>query len=294
MAEIFFSQVCHRDVAMAIASFKLLEKSWQQPWRLNLIEDGTVNSRDWEQLRSAFPTAVFFPKHDVKEKIEQLLAKHPACLAFYRTDFLGSKLFEPPLLSASTCHYCDTDIIFFRRFERLWPSSSEVIFLCENYGFDGYSHSLFDWAIRHRIPLAQNINSGMYRIPSGFHDLDKIEWFLERTKNPQDRFLVEQECWAFLAASVPHRLVAPSAILCTKYGPLPHEDFPPGIHFLGFQKEHFWKFIPMAETAMEREPISELWTIEGQRMPWDRIAVQIVKRAQQRLVSSMLPKKHAA
>ena len=284
--EILFSQVCQRDVSMAVASFKSLEKSWQQPWTLHLIEDGSVTSAGWDQLRSAFPNAVFYPKPTVREKIEQSLSKHPACLAFYRNVVFAPKIFEAPLFSSGDCHFCDSDVLFFRKIERLWPSSPGLVFLHENYGFDGYAHSLFDWAIRYRIPLAENLNCGMYRIPKGFNDLDKIEWFLKRSKNTLDNFVVEQECWAFLASNEPHRLIGPNSVLCTK-ALLPDKNFPAAIHFLGHQKQFFWNYVLEAEKALEREPVPELETLEGRRVPRRKIIRQIIKGAHRRVVEKL-------
>lgn len=287
--EILFSQVCHRDVLMAIASFKSLEKCWQQPWTLHLIEDGSVTAEDWDQLRAAFPTAVFYPKPAVREKVEQSLSKHPACLAFYRTVVFAPKLFEAPLFSSGACHYCDSDVLFFRKIERFWPSSPGLVFLHENYGFDGYAHSLFDWAIRYRIPLAENLNCGIYRVPTGFNDLDKIEWFLRRSEKTSDNFVVEQECWAFLASNEPHRLIGPKSVLCTKAS-LPEENFPAAIHFLGHQKQFFWDYVPKVERALEREALREPETLEGRRVPHGKIIKQIIKGAHRRIVEKLSAK----
>lgn len=274
---------------MAVASFKSLEKAWQQSWTLHLVEDGSVTPADWDQLRAAFPTAVFYPKSTVREKIEQSLSRYPACLAFYRNVVFAPKIFETPVLSSGVCHFCDPDVLFFRKIERLWPSFPGLVFLHENYGFDGYAHSLFDWAIRYRIPLAENLNCGMYRIPKGFNDLDKIEWFLKRSKNTQDDFVIEQECWAFLASNEAHRLIGPNSVLSTK-SPLPKFFFPAAIHFLGHQKQFFWDYVPEAEKALEREPVHELETLEGRRVPGRKIIKQIIKGAHRRVVEKLSAK----
>jgi hypothetical protein len=285
MPQTLFTQICHRDVPMAIACFKSLEKAWQETWVLHVMEDGTVTAADWDQLRVAFPAAVFYRKSEVRDRIEQALSNYPACLRFYRTGVTAPKLLEAPFLSSGDVHFCDPDLLFFRRLERLWPSSPEIVFLCEKHGFSGYSLSIFD-LVRHKIPLAQNVNVGLYRVSNSFCDLDKIEWFLSRSKNPLRPFMLEQTCYAFLAANVTHGLIAPDEILCTKEL-LPDTDFPPAIHFIADQKRHFWKYASMVDMALERDPVSELRTVEGWRVPWSRIGAQVVRGFRRRVVSAV-------
>jgi len=288
MSEMLFSQVCHSYVPMAIATFKSLEKAWLQPRRLNLLEDGTVTASDWEQFHAAFPTAVFHRKPELKGRIEQFLSKNAACLAFYRSNVFGPKLFEPPFLSDGDCHYCDCDMLFFRRLKRLYPLTPGLVFLGElaQDTFGGVCHSMFDWVIRYRIPLARNVNGGIYRIPSGFQDLDKIEWFLKRSKNAARPMLIEQTCWAFLLANEPHRLIAPEEVLSTK-DMLPKENFPPVIHFIANQKQQFWKFAALVDKALEREPIDELRTVQGRRVEWSSITAQIASGFRRRAASAI-------
>jgi hypothetical protein len=285
MTQTLFTQVCHRDVPMAVACFKSLEKSWQQTWTLHVMEDGTVTATDWDQLRVAFPAAVFYPKSEVRGRIEQALSNYPACLRFYKTGVTAPKLLEAPLLSSGDVHFCDPDLLFFRKLKKLWPSSPGPVFLCEEFGFAGYSQSIFE-LVRHRIPLAQNVNVGFYRVTKSFCDLDKIEWFLSRAQNPLRPFMLEQTCFAFLAADVSHQLIAPDEILCTK-GPLPNKDFPPVIHFIADQKQHFWEFASKVDMALDRDPINELRTVEGKRVPWPRIGAQIIKGFGRRVGSAI-------
>lgn len=276
---------------MATACFKSLERSWQQKWTLNLIEDGSVTSKDWDVLREAFPDAIFHKKSEVKGRIEQSLSRHPLCLAFYRGNVAAPKVLEGPFLNTGEFHFCDPDLLFFRRMERFWPETPGLLFLSENHtGFSGFSHNVFHWAFRHRIPMAENINSGVIRLPAGFVDLDQVEWFLNRAHKPRTPFVIEQTIWSFLVANRPHRRIAPGEILCTK-GVLPNKDVPPAIHFLANQKAHFWDFARETERYLKRDPVPELQTVPGRRIPWSRITAHVASGFRRRLTAVFDTKK---
>jgi hypothetical protein len=248
-----------------------------------LVEDGSVTAEDWDQLQGAFPNAVFHPKHEVRGRIEQFLEKHSACLDFYRHNVLAPKLFEAPLLSASDLHFCDSDLLFFRKIEELWPASSSALFLFERHQtFSSFSHNVYHWAVRYRIPLAENINAGFIRFPRALYDLDKIEWFLRRAHNPRNAFLIEQTCWSFLVADVQHKLIDPRDILCTK-DKLPTRCLPPAIHFIGEQKNVFWNYVPDTDKYIEADPVTVMRTISGRRISLGKIGAHIAKGFNRRL-----------
>lgn len=62
-----------------------------------------------------------------------------------------------------------------------------------------YSFDLTQYVLAVRHPVAALINVGTHRCPREFHDLDKIGWFLRRSRGHPFQILAEQSCWAFLA-----------------------------------------------------------------------------------------------
>jgi hypothetical protein len=245
-----FTLLCRRDLDMALVCLGRLEQAWLAPVRLEILDDGTLGTEDWERLRSAFPTAGFHPRREIRERVETGLAHHPACLGYYRNEPLANKLLAVPLIAGGAFRYIDCDILFRRPCPGLW--SEDDIPVCLDEPGVYLSNTLPGWLHRSRVPLAVRLNSGLLDIPSGLFDLDRLEWFLARANPAPYMNLLEQTAWASLFATRPHRRVG-TATVWSNAAPFPGLIEAPAVHFLGTHKTSFSRFasVPFAPGGNE-------------------------------------------
>lgn len=234
-----FTLLCRRDLEMALVCLGRLEAAWRTPLRLEILDDGTLESGDWDRLRAEFPAAVFHPRRELRERVESGLARHPACLDYYRSQPLANKLLAIPLIAGGAFRYIDCDILFRRPCPGLWPDDGTPLCLDEPAVY--LSHSLRQWIRRLRVPFAARLNSGLLAVPDDLFDVDRVEWFLARAAPWRYLNVLEQTAWASLFAARRHLRIA-CATVRSDAAPLPETIAAPAIHFLGNHKAAFPRF----------------------------------------------------
>jgi lipopolysaccharide biosynthesis glycosyltransferase len=132
----------------------------------------------------------------VCEKIQA----YPRTLKLYKNYIFTKKILDPLFLSQrDRINYSDSDILALRSFSGVFDNTFG------NYFMDNLVNSLsISWkypSLLRRVPLARNVNCGLFSIHKKLVDLDYIEWLLGLDGfESGSKFHVEQTVWAALLA----------------------------------------------------------------------------------------------
>jgi hypothetical protein len=213
----------HAHVEMALLCLGSLVRFSAEPLRLRVHDDGTLTSADQERLAAALGEPEVVPRRVADERVEDLLAAHPAARALRRENPLALKLLDLPVFAgedeaavrtagAGEICYCDSDVLFLRPFRGLFdlPEGAGALFMRDPQN----AYSVRSWHLLRepRLRLAAHVNSGVFTFRMRCFDPDLVEWFLSR---PEHRFApvwVEQTCWALLARPAGCWLLDPQAV----------------------------------------------------------------------------------
>jgi hypothetical protein len=187
------------------------------PVRLIVHEDGTLTDEHRERIRAISPAAEFVARPAADEAVGGLLAKHPRCLVFRRTEIMALKLFDITLLAPGRVAYCDSDFLFLRRYAGLFhaPDPARPVFMTDVW----HAYAVRPWRVWPVGPfrLAGRLNAGLTLAPPGYLDLDFLEWLLGAlAASPafaRRRYWTEQTCWAALAARSGAGLLDPRRVV---------------------------------------------------------------------------------
>ena len=208
------SLICHRDVNMAVVCLGSLLKFSAEPIQLVIHEDGSLTPDDREKLSATLNNPVLLSREAANEQMDELLKHHPVAQQYRRQQVFGLKLLDIALLSQTDIAYCDTDILFFKPFSRLFQfpdAKTSAIFMLDFQ--EAYSIPVTQLIYNRRVGLASRVNAGLMSIRKNAYDLDFIEWFLSQ---PQFKMIMgwhEQTCWAALGHRIgssswnPHQIV---------------------------------------------------------------------------------------
>lgn len=193
----------HQQVDVGLICLSSLLRCSSEPLRLIIHDDGTLTDQDDDALLKTLPGSAIFRRTEADAIVGEQLAQYPNCRAYRNRHPLGLKLLDIPLLALEELSYCDSDILFLRRFARMFEWASDgrsAIFMRDAQ----QAYSLRPWHIfpfgRLRVP--GRINSGLIFYRTTKYELDFVEWFLGRPeligvfrKRPH---WIEQTCWAAL------------------------------------------------------------------------------------------------
>jgi hypothetical protein len=223
----------HGHVEMALFCLGSLLRFSASPIRLRVHDDGTLTGGDLERLAAGLGEPEVVARREADERLAGFLAARPATRAFRERNPLALKLVDAVVLAdgGDALAYCDSDVLFLRRFARLFevPPGSGALFMCDPQN----AYSVRSWHLvrERRLRLAGRVNSGIIGFRRGSFDPDLVEWFLSR---PEYRFApvwVEQTCWALLGQAAGCRLLDPAAVSI----PAPGGAVPPAtvaLHFV--------------------------------------------------------------
>src|SRR5712672_2675129 len=157
--------ICKRDLHIGAASLGTVREALGAGFRMHLHDDGSLQPEDWEFLLGALPGAVKWARAATEEKVLERLSRHPACTRYRGTTAMGIKVFDLPLLcEGPVLSYLDSDVVFFKRVERLFPPDSEsaCYLRSDEEGFCAPSPELhWKW----KIPFVVSLNAGLFQLP---------------------------------------------------------------------------------------------------------------------------------
>ena len=249
------SLICKRDLEMGLLCLNSLMVRSKDPFELELVDDGSLSVEDRERFKCVMPGVNFRNRSDIIEESADVLERFPAAFKFARENIFGVKLLALPLLAqGAQLNYIDSDIYFNFPFSGLFMilEDCDAIFLLDDGvpghkvaanpmqrniadrfrhpAGGGYSAGLLRLCAQYRLPLAKNLNAGMYSLRTGVFDLDLAEWFLKKNNLQRFPHLVEQTCWALLAGRMRFKYWSPEQFFCSEQ-PLPSSR-PLGVHFI--------------------------------------------------------------
>lgn len=203
------SLLCHRDVNMAIACLGSLLKFSVEPIKLTLHNDGSLTKEDQERLTQELGQVTFVSRLEADELTRQFLKNYPNCYKYRHEladigkkngNIWSLKLFDVALLgNENDIAYCDSDILFFQPFSKLFhfsDSKTSAIFMKDSQ--ESYSVHALTLLNSREIRLPNKANAGLILFKRKNFDLDFIEWFLERKKFKYIFAFAEQTIWAAL------------------------------------------------------------------------------------------------
>jgi hypothetical protein len=273
----------HAHVDMALLCLGSLLAYAAEPVRLSIHDDGTLTGDDRERLAAALAEPGFVLRAEAEERLEEHLAARPATRALRRSNPLGLKLVDAPLLApGERLLFCDSDVLFFRPFSGLWGAAGEAVFLRDTQN----AYSVRSWQVLRepRLRLPCGVNTGILGFPRAAYDPDLLEWFLSHPEYQRTPVWVEQTAWALLGGCAGCRFVDPARVRLPR---LPREEagdraeLPDEIVALHFVSP-LRRLLPVfADRARDRrgEPPVRLRTVPAPLCHgWDLAATELLRR----------------
>jgi hypothetical protein len=213
--------ICHRDVALGLRCLPTLLTFSEEPIRLTLHDDGTLDADDVARIHGAIPGARVLTRAEADERMSVVLRRHPFSAEFRRTHPFALKLLDT-ILTADMC---------FRPHRGLFdlPEGTDAIFMADTH--DAYAWR--SWQMLKRgVRLVERSNAGLMAFRVDRFDLDRAEWVLRQPIVPRFRHFAEQTAWAVLAAPLTVRQWAPSQVRIVAAGVRQPEGLVAG-HYIG-------------------------------------------------------------
>jgi hypothetical protein len=225
----------HAHVDLALRCLGSLLRCSAEPLALRLHDDGTLAPADLDRLEAGLGRFALVSRAEADERTAGVLARRPALAAFRRENPLALKLIDAVLCAGPELAFCDTDVLFLRRFAGLFrlPPGAGALFMTDRQ--NAYSVRSWHLLLRGRLRLPQRANTGVLVYRTEAWDPDLLEWYLAR---PEHRFApvwVEQTAWALLGWRAGCRLIDPAQVA------IPGPGWPDGaaggetvaLHFVG-------------------------------------------------------------
>jgi hypothetical protein len=266
----------HKQVRVGLRCLASLLRFSSDPIGLVIHDDGTLTTEDRDTLVGDLPGSAIVSREEADAAVQPLLERYPKCRAYREGHPLALKLLDIPLLTAQELAYCDSDILFLRRFTRMFEwagDGASAIFMRDAQE----AYSLRPWHIFPfgKIRVPGHINSGLIFYQTAKYDLDFVEWFLGRPelagvfrKRPH---WIEQTCWATLGWRAGCRVWSSAQLMIAnpKMSGLSRDTV--GIHFV----------------AAYRGKLQEFTRHEGDQVG-DAVAIQSLKAGGISLVGMLL------
>ena len=139
---------------MALVCLESLLRCSAEPLALRLHDDGTLRREDLDRLEERLGRFALVSRAEADEAVAGVLARRPALAAFRRENPLARKLIDAVLLAGEELAYCDTDVLFLRRFAGLFrlPPAAGALFMSDRQ--NAYSVRSWHLLARPRLALA--------------------------------------------------------------------------------------------------------------------------------------------
>jgi hypothetical protein len=223
--------ICHRDVPMGLRCLPSLSTYSQEPVRLVVHDDGTLDPQDVVRIEEALPGSRLVSRSESDDRMADVLRHHPVSARFRREHPLGLKLLDTTLMCADpVVRYCDADVMFFRPFSHLFElHDSDALFMADTHdAYSWRSWEMWRWGLR----VVNRANTGLMAFRTQCFDLDRAEWVLRQPVRQPFRHFIEQTAWAVLAAPLRVRQWAPAHVRIVADGVRRPESLVAG-HFIG-------------------------------------------------------------
>ncbi|WP_066425179.1 hypothetical protein [Anabaena sp. 4-3] len=195
--------------------FTLCAETWKlaqinQP--VYILSDGSLTLDSKAKL--ADMGLIVLPDKDVNEVVNSTLGKYPGISKLRQQSNLFKKLIDTSLFFPSNrILYCDSDVIFRRRF--ILPTEVPSFLFCID-DIPGYSGS---WQIPIIYPIVTGLNSGFIYFDPGIVDLDYINYISTKYLLKSNHiWWLEQTCWALLAAKIENKGIFEGSDACVISG----------------------------------------------------------------------------
>lgn len=194
-----------RSFAESVVCLRSLLACTADPVRLIVHEDGTLTDDHRDDLRRLAADVRLVSRAEADAAVLPRLAGHPRCLKARASGALFLKLFDVPLMAGGHLAYCDSDVLFVRRFRGLYdppPGPARLAFMTDVT----HAFAVRPWRVWPAGPvrLGGAVNTGLIVGDPAALDLDHVEWLLgELAGDPgyaRRPYWAEQTCWAGVAA----------------------------------------------------------------------------------------------
>jgi hypothetical protein len=260
------------QVETALACLGSLRRYGAEPFRLRIHDDGTLGPGELARLEGALGSFEVVPRREADERMEEILARHPAARACRGANPLALKLLDAPLLTGGErLAFCDGDILFLRPFSGLfaWPGPDVgAVMMADTQ--DAYSVRSWHLLLDRRLRLPRRINTGVVLFRTELYDLDLVDWFLARPGYQRTPVWVEQTAWALLAARAGCQVYDPRQIAFPERPVrIPGEAM--ALHFVSPRRDLLPAY---QEAAPDRtgEPPVAVRTLPARRCGWAAMA----------------------
>ncbi len=197
--------------AMCLGS---LVRNSAEPLTICVHSDGSIGERQKDVLRRRVGADMEFVSiEETNDRVEAAIGRYRHLQSFRASDLFAKKILDIAVMEESErIRYCDSDIIFFRRFSGLFTSAGpgQAMFMK-----DAQSAYAFSWNVgaRRFFPLPDSLNAGLIDFPKASFDFDLLEHGLSTGVLTGWRGWREQTMWAWLATRTqniwPEGLVIP-------------------------------------------------------------------------------------
>jgi len=249
----------HGGVDVGLRCLGSLLRFSADPISLVIHDDGTLTIEDRETLLAALPGSAIVSREETDACVQPLLERYPYCREYRVRHPLALKLLDIPLLASDELAYCDSDILFLKRFTRLfeWADGDRSPIFMRDVQ-DAYA--LRPWHISPfgKIGIAQRINSGLIFYKTQNYDLDFVEWFLGRPELAsvfrKRQHSIEQTCWAALGWRAGCRVWDSSQLMLANPEMRGLSADTVGIHFVASYRGRLKEF-PLDNGDARRDPV---------------------------------------
>ncbi|MDB5641160.1 MAG: hypothetical protein JWN07_477 [Hyphomicrobiales bacterium] len=192
------------------------------PVRLVIHNDGSLGEEQKDQLRKDLsPSVTFVDTAEADDVVMPCLSHYPLLREFRAREVLAKKILDCSLLEESgRMRFCDSDIIFFRKYAGLFGATqgNECLFMQ-----DIRSSYSFYWKLEARslFPLPGRLNSGLIDFPTAALDLDLMEAALA-SGTLESVLWREQTLWAVLASRL--KPLYPRGVIVPKRTAMPSDS----------------------------------------------------------------------
>lgn len=251
----------HAQLPLGLRCLGSLARSSHEPIKFVIHEDGSLTKEDVATLYENLPMEKIVFRKEADERIIPLLEKYPACAEFRRRTPMALKLFDSPIYSEETSYYCDSDILFIKPHKGLFENvlqDAQMVFMQDSQ----QSFSLYPWNVWpfENQRVVSRLNAGLMALDTRAYDLDYINHFLTRSASTlafKKRWaVVEQTCWAVLAARYKTLFWAPRQIAMARHNLVKDHSETVAIHFVSSIRGLIEGFTPyQPKEGQKEEPV---------------------------------------
>jgi hypothetical protein len=202
-------------------------------YALCIHDDGTLDSRSQETLKSHFPRARVVMRAEADAKVFPMLKDYPRCSEFRRTNQLSPKVFDfAAYLESERMLLLDSDILFFEEPSELLRRVEDPGYKLNTFNADTQSaYTVEPGAVPAcgGFELKERINSGLALIHRDSMRLDWIEEFLALPGVIGHFWRIEQTLYALCASRYGVELLPPEYDVHLEGG----IDGSPSRHYVG-------------------------------------------------------------